>query len=73
MGRIGEVVCRTWQTADKMKLFRGRLAGEKVKHLPLAIILMYTCQVIIISTELMKYIILKYFCHIMVDISLKFT
>ncbi|XP_060574751.1 urease subunit alpha-like [Ruditapes philippinarum] len=29
MGRIGEVICRTWQTADKMKLFRGRLAGEK--------------------------------------------
>lgn len=29
MGRIGEVICRTWQTADKMKLFRGRLPEEK--------------------------------------------
>ncbi|XP_060078196.1 urease subunit alpha-like [Ylistrum balloti] len=29
MGRVGEVICRTWQTADKMKLFRGRLADEK--------------------------------------------
>ena len=25
MGRIGEVICRTWQTADKMKARRGRL------------------------------------------------
>lgn len=24
MGRIGEVICRTWQTADKMKKQRGR-------------------------------------------------
>lgn len=29
MGRIGEVICRTWQTADKMKLFRGQLGDEK--------------------------------------------
>ncbi len=29
MGRIGEVVLRTWQTADKMKRQRGPLAGEK--------------------------------------------
>jgi urease subunit alpha len=29
MGRIGEVVLRTWQTADKMKAQRGALAGEK--------------------------------------------
>src|SRR5213594_873743 len=29
MGRIGEVICRTWQTADKMKKQRGPLAGEK--------------------------------------------
>jgi urease subunit alpha len=28
MGRIGEVVCRTWQTADKMKRQRGPLAGD---------------------------------------------
>lgn len=25
MGRIGEVICRTWQTAHKMKLIRGEL------------------------------------------------
>jgi urease subunit alpha len=29
MGRIGEVICRTWQTADKMKQQRGRLPGER--------------------------------------------
>src|SRR5271168_4053782 len=29
MGRIGEVVMRTWQTADKMKCQRGALPGEK--------------------------------------------
>ncbi len=28
MGRIGEVAIRTWQTADKMKKQRGRLAEE---------------------------------------------
>ncbi|HEY7170695.1 MAG TPA: urease subunit alpha [Vicinamibacterales bacterium] len=28
MGRIGEVICRTWQTADKMKKERGPLAGD---------------------------------------------
>ncbi|WP_126975983.1 urease subunit alpha [Frigidibacter oleivorans] len=28
MGRIGEVITRTWQTAHKMKLQRGRLAEE---------------------------------------------
>ncbi len=29
MGRIGEVITRTWQTADKMKQQRGALPGEK--------------------------------------------
>src|ERR1051326_4079656 len=29
MGRIGEVITRTWQTADKMKRQRGRLPGER--------------------------------------------
>jgi urease subunit alpha len=29
MGRIGEVIIRTWQTADKMKRQRGSLPGEK--------------------------------------------
>jgi urease subunit alpha len=28
MGRVGEVVCRTWQTAAKMKEERGRLEAE---------------------------------------------
>jgi urease subunit alpha len=28
MGRVGEVICRTWQTAAKMKDERGRLAEE---------------------------------------------
>jgi urease subunit alpha len=29
MGRVGEVVIRTWQTADKMKKQFGALDGEK--------------------------------------------
>ena len=29
MGRIGEVITRTWQTADKMKRQRGRLPEDK--------------------------------------------
>src|SRR5260370_32145 len=29
MGRIGEVIIRTWQTADKMKKQRGRLPQDK--------------------------------------------
>jgi urease subunit alpha len=29
MGRVGEVVTRTWQTADKMRKDRGRLAEER--------------------------------------------
>ena len=29
MGRVGEVVLRTWQTADKMKRQRGPLPGER--------------------------------------------
>jgi urease subunit alpha len=28
MGRVGEVLTRTWQTADKMRRQRGRLEGE---------------------------------------------
>jgi urease subunit alpha len=28
MGRVGEVIIRTWQTADKMRRQRGRLSGE---------------------------------------------
>ena len=28
MGRVGEVVCRTWQTAHKMRVQRGSLAGD---------------------------------------------
>jgi len=29
MGRVGEVVIRTWQTADKMKRQRGRCGGQR--------------------------------------------
>jgi urease subunit alpha len=28
MGRVGEVIARTWQTAHKMRAQRGRLAGD---------------------------------------------
>ncbi|GGK69607.1 urease subunit alpha [Rufibacter glacialis] len=31
MGRVGEVICRTWQTAHKMKIQRGPLAPDKGK------------------------------------------
>lgn len=32
MGRIGEVVTRTWQTAHKMKVQRGPLPGDTGRH-----------------------------------------
>jgi urease subunit alpha len=32
MGRIGEVVTRTWQTAHKMKVQRGQLAGDSSRN-----------------------------------------
>ncbi len=32
MGRVGEVIIRTWQTADKMKKQRGALPGEKADN-----------------------------------------
>jgi urease subunit alpha len=32
MGRIGEVICRTWQTAHKMKTQFGKLAGPTIAH-----------------------------------------
>jgi len=32
MGRVGEVITRTWQTAHKMKLQRGALAGDNDQH-----------------------------------------
>ncbi len=32
MGRINEVICRTWQLASKMKDQRGRLSEEKTSH-----------------------------------------
>jgi urease subunit alpha len=32
MGRIGEVVIRAWQTADKMKKMKGRLKEDKVEE-----------------------------------------
>lgn len=32
MGRVGEVICRTWQTAHKMKVQRGSLEGDPGHH-----------------------------------------
>jgi urease subunit alpha len=32
MGRIGEVITRTWQTAHKMKVQRGTLPGDSSRH-----------------------------------------
>ncbi|KAL0421538.1 UNVERIFIED_CONTAM: Urease [Sesamum latifolium] len=32
MGRIGEVICRTWQTAHKMKLLRGPLESNSPEN-----------------------------------------
>ncbi len=32
MGRVGEVITRTWQTAHKMKLQRGPLAGDGARR-----------------------------------------
>lgn len=32
MGRVGEVICRTWQTAHKMKVQRGSLPADSARH-----------------------------------------
>jgi len=32
MGRVGEVICRTWQTAHKMKVQRGSLETDPAEH-----------------------------------------
>ncbi|MFN3887275.1 MAG: urease subunit alpha [Aquabacterium sp.] len=32
MGRVGEVILRTWQTAHKMKAQRGALPGDTARH-----------------------------------------
>jgi len=32
MGRVGEVIIRTWQTAHKMKMQRGSLSGDPARH-----------------------------------------
>ena len=32
MGRVGEVIVRTWQTAHKMKVQRGALSGDPARH-----------------------------------------
>ena len=32
MGRVGEVICRTWQTAHKMKVQRGSLETDPSGH-----------------------------------------
>ncbi len=32
MGRVGEMICRTWQTAHKMKVQRGSLKEDPAEH-----------------------------------------
>jgi urease subunit alpha len=32
MGRVGEVILRTWQTAHKMRVQRGKLPGDTARH-----------------------------------------
>ena len=32
MGRVGEVIMRTWQAAHKMKVQRGSMAGDNARH-----------------------------------------
>src|SRR5208283_3243606 len=32
MGRVGEVICRTWQTAHKMKMQRGTLKEDSERN-----------------------------------------
>ena len=32
MGRVGEVILRTWQAAHKMKVQRGKLPGDSERH-----------------------------------------
>lgn len=32
MGRVGEVIIRTWQTAHKMREIRGALPGDSARH-----------------------------------------
>jgi urease subunit alpha len=32
MGRVGEVIIRTWQTAHKMKVQRGKMSGDPESH-----------------------------------------
>jgi len=32
MGRVGEVICRTWQTAHKMRTQRGSLPGDHTEY-----------------------------------------
>src|SRR6476659_758744 len=32
MGRVGEVIIRTWQTAHKMKMQRGSLPEDTARH-----------------------------------------
>jgi len=32
MGRVGEVICRTWQSAHKMKVQRGSLEGDPAEN-----------------------------------------
>ena len=46
MGRVGEVLIRTWQTADKMKKQRGKLSGRNT-----AIMIIFVYAAILQSTR----------------------
>jgi hypothetical protein len=68
MGRIGEVITRTWQTAHKMKLQRGQLAEDKVRSIFVNNVIydtvLYTCSA-------MMYIVMLLFFNINIICSLK--
>lgn len=68
MGRIGEVITRTWQTAHKMKLQRGQLAEDKVRSIFVNNVIydtvLYTCSP-------MMYIVMLLFFNINIICSLK--
>lgn len=54
MGRVGEVICRTWQTADKMKKLRGRLAEETVNMIYIFCIDAFKRKWILITFEIVR-------------------
>ena len=41
MGRVGEVLCRTWQTADKMKRQFGKLESIHTAKLIISVLVIW--------------------------------